>query len=180
MRLSNNATGLFYMLKYRNFFFPPKEIDFHKNAPRNEATLISPVPLASSLFLCPSISVISIWILALIPNMTLKVPVPLVCHLCHLPPLVPAGIHPVWVECEDSSICATTLCLYSQSKFDMHGPGVPLLFIHAPSNVSILLGWSGGSRTHHSHTCINERIILFLPSVSFLFDFTAKRTCGTV
>lgn len=46
----NNATDLFYMLKYRNPFFFPTEVDFHKNGPRNESTLISPVPLALSLF----------------------------------------------------------------------------------------------------------------------------------
>lgn len=62
---------------------------------------------------------------------------PLVCHLCHLPPLVPAGIPPVWVECEDSSACAT-MPHYSQAKHETCGPGVPLICLHSPPNLSLL------------------------------------------
>lgn len=114
----NIATDLFYMLNTATPLPHPTKMDFHKNAPRNVSTLISPVPLSRVPF-CLAAPVSfpyefsfssQTW-----PWRFSLSSMPLVCHVCHLPPLVPAGIPLAWVECEDSSACAT-MPLYSQSK----------------------------------------------------------------
>lgn len=132
----NSATDLFYMLKYHYHNHPPSDGLPQKYSQKcvdsDFTSSISHVPfcVAAPVSFPYEFSVSSQtrpWRFSLSS-------MPLVCHLA---PLLPAGIPLVWVEREDSSICAT-MPLYSQSKCEMCGPGVPLLCIHSPPNLNLL------------------------------------------